>query len=185
MSIQRSNANEDDDGFSLIEVIVVVVVLAILGSLIAMILVSTLRTQENVSAQTTATTRGQLVASEIERAMRNAVAFAITDGGATLKVNTSLDDELKCQGFTFGSNGVRMAVTGFPGPDSSVWPVWQDHIAQSGATDFFEETGTQGVRYSFEATTTDASEPATTAPVHFTGDAYMRNAAAGTMTPCW
>lgn len=173
-----------DAGYSLLELIVVVVVLAIIGIVIATILSHTWRAQTNVTDQTQAASRGQLIASEIERAMRNAVAFEVESGGTTLKVSTSLDGALRCQGFTFQAGQLRMTVTEAPDSSPAAWPLWQDQVEQSGTTAYFAARGSNGVTYTFDATANDPTVSGT-APVHFAGNAFMRNAAEGTMSPCW
>ena len=183
MSALTRETASSEQGYSLVELIVVVVILGILGSAIAIIFANTWRTQANVADQTQATTRGQLVATEIERAMRNAIAFEIEDAGNTLKVNTSLTGgSSQCQAFNFDAGQLRMVVSDDPAP--STWPVWQDQVEKTGTTSYFVAKGANGVTYTFDATS-ENPQTASTAPVHFTGDAYMRNAAEGTMSPCW
>lgn len=185
MSTSSRPSLGDDAGYSFVELVVVVVILGLLGSVIAIIFANTWRTQQNVTDQAQATTRGQLIASEVERAMRNAIAFQVEDGGNTLKVNTSLDGGgLQCQAFTFDGGKLRMVLRDPPGGLPEVWPVWNDQVKKSGTSDYFALNGANGVTYTFDATATGQAVTAT-APVHFTGDAYMRNAAEGTMSPCW
>ncbi|GAA1948779.1 prepilin-type N-terminal cleavage/methylation domain-containing protein [Microbacterium deminutum] len=167
----------DDAGITFIELLVYLVLLGIFSAVFVTIFVNTWTAQASVSSQTRATMRGQLVSSEIERAMRNAVAFTISPDGSTLQVRTSLTGSRECQAFALSASGARMIVSTSP-VTSSVWPIWQDRIAQSGTTPFFEPIDSTGVTYTFDSTSDSA-------PVHFTGDANMRNAAEGTMAPCW
>ncbi len=66
---------------------------------IATIFVNSWRTQEQVTSVTQATNRGQVVGSTIERAMRNALYFDVTESGTVLRVRTSLDGEPEVSGF--------------------------------------------------------------------------------------
>ncbi|WP_457101726.1 type IV pilus modification PilV family protein [Microbacterium sp. P5_E9] len=173
------NRRSNEDGVSLIELVVYVLLLAIVMSAVAVIFVNTWKAQQSVTAQTRATTRGQLVSSEVERAMRNAIAFDLSPDGTTLKVQTSLTGEQECQGFYFSGHEVRMIVKSSPitkSPDQ--WNQWQSGIDQDGVTAYLQPLSTRGVRYTFQA-----AAPA--APVRFTGETYMRNSVAGTVAPCW
>ena len=142
---------------------------------ISMIFVNMWSTQASVTSQTAATTRGQLVSSEIEKAMRNAIAFSISPDGTTLSVNTSFTADRQCQNFALKSDGLHMSVTSTPAP--TTWPVWQDRVSPLGLTPVFKPAGATGVTYSF-ATTSDSG------PVKFTGTAYMRNSTTGNMGGC-
>jgi len=171
-----------DDGFSLIELIVVVVILGIFGIVIGSIFANTWRAQEAVRLQTQATTRGQLVASEIERAVRNAVAFDVSLDGSTLRVNSSFAGPRECQAFALTSDGAHMSVTSAPAA-SSGWPVWQSDIAPAGGR-FFTANGAI-VTYAFDSVSKGADGSIAGAPVRFTGQVYMRNTGEGTLSPCW
>ncbi|MDR7185775.1 Tfp pilus assembly major pilin PilA [Microbacterium trichothecenolyticum] len=170
-----NSIRDDEAGVTLIELIVYVVVLGILMSVITMIFVNTWSAQAGVTSQTAATTRGQLVSSEIEKAMRNAIAFTISPDGTTLSVNTSFTSNRQCQNFALKSDGLHMSVSSPPAPIT--WPVWQDRVSFLGSTPVFKPAGAMGVTYSF-ASTSDSG------PVTFTGTAYMRNSTTGNMGGC-
>lgn len=167
----------DDDGISLIELIVYVLVASVLLLATAAILTNSWSTQRNVTNVTNATNRGQVMTSTIERAMRNAIAFDVSADGSTLVVHTSLIGSLACQGFSLGTGESRMSLKASTLGASSTWPVWQPGIAQRGSTPFFAETGTT-VAYTFDITTTAA-------PVRFSGQAAARSASTGVSAPCW
>lgn len=167
----------DDDGISLIELIVYVLIASVLLLATAAILSNSWSTQRNVTNVTNATNRGQVMTSTIERAMRNAIAFDVSVDGSTLLVHTSLTGSLACQGFSLVTGESRMSLSPTALGASSTWPVWQPGVAQRGSTPFFAETGTT-VAYTFDITTTAA-------PVRFAGQAAARSAATGVSAPCW
>ncbi|MFB7890766.1 type II secretion system protein J [Microbacterium sp. NPDC056044] len=166
---------EDEAGVTLVELIVYVVLLGILMGVISMIFVNMWSAQAGVTSQTAATTRGQLVSTEIEKAMRNAIAFTISPDGTTLSVNTSFTADRQCQNFALNSDGLRMSVTSTPAP--STWPVWQERVSSLASMPAFKPAGTMGVTYSFVSTSDSG-------PVKFTGTAYMRNSTTGNMGGC-
>jgi hypothetical protein len=160
-------------GLSLIELIIYVVIASVLLSAMAMILVNSWRTQENVLSETEATNRGQLVSSIIERAVRNGLAVQVS-GGDTLKVRTSLGGGRQCQGFRLGGGVATMTMNS--GPLGSTWPEWQDDIAVIPGEPLIKSVGST-VTYAFQITTTSA-------PVRFVGTVSARNPT-GVTSPCW
>jgi prepilin-type N-terminal cleavage/methylation domain-containing protein len=173
--------SQDDRGVSLIELVVVVAILGVVSLVLGTLFSNMWRSQVAVAAQSQATTRGQLVASEVERAMRNAVAFDVSADGSTIRVNTALGGGLQCQAFQLAADGLHMTVSSSPAP-SSGWPVWQADVA-AGSGAFISQSG-NSVAYNFDALSRSGAQ-AVAAPVHFQGTAYMRNSAAGSLSPCW
>ena len=170
-------AGDDDEGVTLVELILYMIIGSLVASVIVMVLVNTFRAQSNVVSETSATTRGQLVASTLERSMRNALAYSVSSDGSTLLVRTSLDNYLVCQGFALSStSGAQFIQTSSSLPASSTWPVWQSGVTQHGSMPFITQT-LNGVSYSFDVTT-DSS------PVHIAGTTTARNLT-GVTSPCW
>ena len=162
-----------DAGVTLIELIIYVVLVSLVLGAVAMILINSWRTQQNVLSETEATNRGQLVSSSIERAVRNGLAVQVT-GNNTLKVRTSLGGERACQGFSLAGDNATMRMTS--GPLGTGWPEWQDGITAIPGLPLLEGDGTT-VTYSFEIATTGA-------PVRFVGTVAARNPT-GVTSPCW
>lgn len=172
--------DDDDAGLTLIELIAAIVVSGIVILTIAMIFINSWRAQAQVVSTTEATNRGQVVASMIERAMRNALYFEVSEGGIVgatgnvLHVRTSLTGNLRCQAFqlTEGAEpefGAMQLATGELG--LSAFAPWKTGIAKQGTTAYFEEksgSGKQTLTYTFQIET-DAS------PVSFTGDVAPRS----------
>ena len=173
----------DDQGVSLIELVAVVAILGVVGLVMGTLFSNVWRSQEAVNAQSQATTRGQLIASEVERAMRNAIAFDVSADGTTLRVNTALGGGLRCQAFQLAADGLHMTVASAPAPAAaSGWPLWQTDVTVASGS-FITKSGTS-ISYSFNALSKSGSR-AVAAPVRFQGMAYMRNSAAGSLGPCW
>lgn len=178
--------DQDESGITLIELIVYIVVLGIVMSVITMIFINTWQAQASVTSQTQATTRGQLVSSEIEKAMRNAEGFRVLDNGGNvvasgniLEVNTSFTGTRKCQAFAMTANGLAMTLASSPTTSAVYdWPVWQERVEGVGGGDVFTTIGSSGVTYAFNATSDSA-------PVRFAGDTYTRNQVVGSMGGCW
>lgn len=167
-----------DAGLSLVELIVYVLVASIIVIASGAILINSWTTQRNVTTVTEATTRGQVMGSTIERAMRNALDFDVTAGGTELRVRTSLQGTLACQAFQLSSGQSRMSVrsAGLPALASN-WTPWQQGVAQDGSTPFFSAIG-DTVTYTFKIQTNST-------PVRISGQASPRSTATGVSTPCW
>ena len=175
---QGLRLRSDDEGLSLIELIMVVVLVGILSGGLAMILVNSWSAQEDVSSTTTATNKGQVFASSIERAVRNAEAIEVT-GGSVLTVRTTLPGARQCQSFRFiSSAGVGDAAYMASGSSAPAWGgAWiTEKVAPIGVEPYFAFGG-DAVTYAFRITTDSA-------PVLFQGRVSARNTLGGG-APCW
>ena len=168
-----TNNERSDAGVTLIELIIYVVLVTLVLGGVAMILINSWRTQENVLSESEATNRGQLVSSSIERAVRNGVAIDVQDDN-TLRVHTSLGGERACQGFSFAGDNASMRMTS--GALGTGWAQWQDGITAISGQPFLERDGAT-VTYAFEIATSGA-------PVRFVGTVAARNPT-GVSSPCW
>ena len=174
------NCDPDDDGLTLIELIVSLLVSTIVLVGISTVLVNAWIAQADVTSTSQATTRGQLISTAVERAMRNARDFKVegTDGGE-LWVWTTLGGTRECQGFLLADGQARMTVNSGPMPLSATWPDWEQDVAQSTTPvqDFFIDNG-DSVDYAFDIITDSA-------PVRFEGTAASRFSGTGGTNPCW
>ncbi|WP_461476219.1 hypothetical protein [Microbacterium sp. HJ5] len=169
---------DDEAGVSLVELIIYALVASLVVGAAAMILTNSWITQRNVTVQTEATNRGQTISSTIERAMHNALDYEVSVDGRTLRVRTSLDGDLRCQGFHFSSGSARWTIADRDLPVStSAWTVWQTGVVQRGTIAFFV-AGTKDLTYTFDVATDTAS-------VRFGGETAARSALSGESAPCW
>lgn len=172
---------DDNSGLSLIELVVALLVSTIVLIGAATILANSWRTQGDVTSTTEATTRGQLMGSTIERAMRNAKDFIVSpsdDNATELRVWTSLGGNKTCQAFQLATGEARIASSAGTLPDVSTWGDWELGVQQQGTTPFLQRTGNT-VTYTFQLETDSA-------PVPISGQAKMRTIHdPGETSPCW
>ena len=180
-------ASANDDGISLIELIIVVLVVAVLSGVVTMILVNSWTTQRQVNSTTVATNEGQLFASTVERAVRNADDTRVS-GSSTLIVWTVGAGAKTCQAFRFAAADAADATKGSAafmatGSGSPAWatPPWSGPTIRqdvSPSPTYFTKDGSV-IIYSFQIRT-DAS------PVVFRGEVAARNTGtAPGVSPCW
>ncbi|MGN7862025.1 PilW family protein [Microbacterium sp. 22303] len=183
----NSPNGRDDDGFSLVELIFFVLILGLITTGIAVLFFNTWKAQASVSDQVDATERGQLVASQIERAMRDGIAFSVSSG-STLMVATSSTSNV-CVGFTFVDGNAtppgaaNLAITSGASLSAASWSTWQSGIVAhplggGGFDPFFSLVGPNRIRYSFDVKSVNGPT------VHFEGTGYLRSAS-GPTDPNW
>jgi len=201
------NRHGTDEGLSLIELIIYIVVLGILGVGSVTIFLNMWKTQANIDAQTQGTAHGQLVGSEIEKAMRNATGFQVISGGNGLIVQTTFPGARQCQEFSFDATGgvdnqgtLSMAFSAAPARSLTARDAWQDGLNPASTlhpdgefTALFTAVGLNGhvvtvapagVHYSFKATAPDRDT--TSGPVTFSGSAFPRDSnQVGDVSTCW
>lgn len=181
MAVLDTRTAGDDSGLSLIELLIALLVSVIVVVAAATILVNSWLTQEDVTSTTEATTRGQVMGSAIERAMRNAKDFTVSPSdadGTELRVWTSLGGDLTCQAFQLATGEARIVTRSGTLPAVTSWGNWQVGVGKQGATPYFQRSGST-VTYSFELATDSA-------PVPISGQAKMRTIHdPGEVSPCW
>jgi hypothetical protein len=153
-----------------------------------MVLVNSWRTQEDVVTVTDATNKGQVVASAIERAVRNGLEYEISNGGNTLRVRTSLTGSVECQGFHLvdGQAARFTASNGSIAGDPALWPEWiveveADVLPDDSVVPFFSDPAGASATVGFTFLI-----PTESAPVRFDGDVAPRSVdPSGGTAPCW
>ncbi len=177
-----------DEGLGVVELIVAISVSMLVMVGIASVLFNSWTAQSDVLSTGEATTRGQVMSSSIERAVRNALYFETRLGGSELWVHTSYDDppsddSRTCQAFAVAGGVAK--IKGAPEDlDVTSWGNWIDDseqdwrvsVQQSGGTPIFAQNG-RTLTYTFEIETDSA-------PVRFQGEVTMRAPSMGAMTPC-
>jgi hypothetical protein len=174
-SNRRGNAR-DEEGITLVEQIVVMAVtLIVLGGL-ALVFINMWRAQSNVDSTTFSTARGQQIGEQIERAVRNAEAVRVDDGGNTLRVHTRLPGAAACQAWSVSGSDLRVASGMGPLGSPTTWAAWTSNLAPLPSGAHF--TGdADGLEYAFRFQTSGA-------PVDISGESYARTAS-DVSAPCW
>ncbi|WP_193596362.1 PilW family protein [Microbacterium sp. YJN-G] len=177
MTASAVHQTTGDAGVTLVELIIGMLIGTVVLGVSVLIFANSLQTQATVTSVTQATNEGQIVASTIERAVRNADFIDVSADQRTLQVQTSLGGALTCQGFHLDGDTIRMTLRSTPLGDPALWPAWQDGVAAHGSDPFVARAG-RGVVYAFDMTT-DAT------PVLFTGEASLRSISTGQARTCW
>lgn len=165
----------DERGVSLIELIAVVALIGIVFGGLAAVVMGIWSAQRAVTETTQATTQADAVSAALDRALRNAQAVEISDGGATLRVRTSLTGQNRCQGFAVDGGDLLVQQSADALPERSEWTQWVTTAAESAAPVFTMQEAK--IAYAFTLTVDDTA-------LVVEGAVAPRTPSGGA-TPCW
>lgn len=128
--------NHDDDGVTLVELIIYLAVSALFLGLLALMFVNGLRAQAQTTDRDSATGQSVVVGNSIQTSLRNATAFTITSANRALiaKVSTPGGGR-ECRAWVVTTGGdvrYRVAASVISTSDTSTWTVLVDGDAASG-----------------------------------------------------
>lgn len=170
----RDSSVRDDDGLSLIELIVVIVVSGLFAGLLTVLFINGWTTQERSVARDSATGQASVVKSTFSQALRNATAVRVSESGTRVDaVVAEIDDSLagwawECRAWVLKEESIRYSA----GPnarstDVSTWTILAgrsserpfDRVAGSMGGAGFALIGSKGVQLAIDITVGD--EPKT------------------------
>lgn len=103
----------DDAGVSLVELIIVVVVMGIVGSLITMIFVNGLTSQQATAARDLATGRATVITETLADSIRNAVAIRVNADGSRVDATVAVSSTaFECRAWAIQADGDFVYDTG-------------------------------------------------------------------------
>lgn len=182
----------DDQGFTLIEIVVSTLLFSLVAIAIGGILIGASAAEREVRTVSAATNAGQLVARTVEDAVTNAaLPILITTVGTNdqlLQVRTAgrgATVSWTCAGFYYSaaSGTIRYttssaSLVGTTAASQASWTLLADGVAKQGTTDVFQASGSTGVIFTF---TVDSG---TTNPVAFASTVTSRTNVSGS-APCF
>lgn len=126
----------DDDGVTLIELIIYLAVSALFLGLLALMLVNGIRAQAQTTDRDTATGQSAVVSNSMLTSLRNATAFTITSAGrAVVAKVVKTNGARECRAWVVTTGGdvrYRAAASTISTADTSSWTVLVDGDAASG-----------------------------------------------------
>lgn len=136
MTVLRARSRRDEQGFSLVELIISMALVTGVFAIASSIFVTGLRGDAQVHTTTQATMQAQAIAQGIERSVRNAQKMTPTSGtGSTLAVWTTLGGTRQCQKWTqTGSGGTSKIEFGQDSTMPTATTPWAGSGAIAGAT---------------------------------------------------
>ena len=163
-------ATRDDDGFTLVEMIVASMLFSLVFLVISGIVISTVMTQQTVTSVATSTTDAQLAATTIDERIRNSSEFQVTNVGTSDQLlvarvaGSGTTITWSCYGWYYSAadgGSIRMtntaAGTKITTPTSAQlasWTLLLDGVTPRSGTHVFTATGTQ-LAVGFDSTAGD------------------------------
>lgn len=124
----------DDAGVSLVELIIVVVVMGIIGSLITMIFVNGLTSQQATTARDLATGRATVITETLADSVRNAVTLRVRADGSRIDAVVVLPNKsFECRAWAINSNAELVYSAGSSARTSSpdTWGALAEKVSGS------------------------------------------------------
>lgn len=162
--------SRDDEGFTLVEMIVASMLFSLVFLLISGVVITTITTQQTVTSVTTSTTDAQLVATTLDTRIRNSSEFQVTDVGTSDQLlvarvaGSGATMTWSCYGWYYSAadgGSIRMtstaAGTKITTPSSSQlasWTLLLDGVTPRSGSHIFTATGTQ-LAVAFNSTVDD------------------------------
>lgn len=126
----------DDDGVTLVELIITIAVSALFLGLLALMFVSGLRAHAQTTDRDTATGQSVVVTNSLLTSVRNATAFTITSAGRAVVAEVSTaDGRRECRAWVVTTGGdvrYRAAASVISTADTTAWTVLVDGDPASG-----------------------------------------------------
>ncbi|MCT9821611.1 prepilin-type N-terminal cleavage/methylation domain-containing protein [Microbacterium sp. W1N] len=152
----------DDEGMTLVELIVVIAVSALFVGLLAGLFINGIKAQEQATARDRATGQANVVSSSIGSSVRNAVAVRVSGSGSRLDARVlTAAGGFECRAWVLDGTALRYSAGATPRSSAvSGWTPLATGVAPtlSGAKAFALQ-GTQAI--SFGLTITDNAQTAT------------------------
>lgn len=173
----------DDDGVTLVELIVYVVIAALVTGLMAGIFINGLRSQTSATDRDTATGKAGIVTNSLQTSLRNATAVspATGTGNTLIAVVMTGASGWECRAWSLTATGnlvYKAAPSSFSVASTAGWTVLASGVTGSfSGGKVFSSTSATQVQYSFSVTTS-----ASTVPISGAVTAQATMAGAG---PCW
>jgi|GEM_PF-3113527 len=173
----RSDISADERGVTLIELITAIALIGVVFGGLTAVLIGISRAQHSVVGMTQASAQGDVAATALDRALRNAEAVDISDGGDTLRVRTSLPGQNRCQGFAVYDDELRVQQTSDQLDAPADWTRWMPTTPVASSPPVFARSGTK-IAYAFTVTADGSA-------LNVTGAVAPRTPSGEVDAPCW